>query len=49
MEAVPPIAARNRSVVAWGAARAAKTKREEPSVDFLNRGVSVAGIAGRSA
>jgi hypothetical protein len=43
VETVPATAPRDRSVDAWGAARAPKTKREEPTVDLLNRGASVAG------
>ncbi len=45
--AVPPAAARGRSIEAWRAARLKKFKRERRILDLLNRGVSVSEIAAR--
>ena len=49
VETVPPAARRNRSVGSRRAGRVAKTRREEPVVDHLNCGASVAGSAARQS
>jgi len=47
VEAAPPTLRRDRSPAARSAARRRKAERERRIVGFLNRGVSIAEIAGR--
>ena len=49
VETIPPAVPRDRSVGLRRAGRLAKTRREEPVVDLLNRGASVAMSAARQS